>query len=130
MPPRLSFTPHYALVAGLFVQLVWFSLSARESVFFKRKVEEAGAGLMRKNVQSVQSSYLCKGKAAKSRFAQALCLIALESTNALLRSEFVFGNNIALHLWKSCYPQAAREDSWVLFVKVEVRILFSAAAGN
>lgn len=59
-----------------------------------------------------------------------VCLIALESANALLRPKFVFRNNPALHLWKSCYPQAAREESQVLVVKVEVRILFSVAEGN
>ena len=72
----------YVLVTGLFAQLVWFSLSVvlislaypiRENVFFKRKAEGAGAGLTRKNVRSVQSPSLCKGKAAKSRSAQALC---------------------------------------------------------
>lgn len=67
----------------------------RESVFFKRKMKEAGAGLMRKNVQSVQIPALCKGKAAKSRFAQAPCLISLGLATALLRPDFVFRNNTA-----------------------------------
>lgn len=82
-PPLPLTIRTYALVAGVFTLLVWFLLPVvlillthpmRESVFFKRKMKEAGAGLMRKNVQSVQIPALCKGKAAKSRFAQALCL--------------------------------------------------------
>lgn len=49
----------------------------RGNGFFKGKVEGAGARLTRKNVQSVQSPSLCKGNAAKSRFAQASCLSSI-----------------------------------------------------